>query len=127
MQGFEHEEIAATLNCNERTVRRWLNEARRIMVARAGGNFVPSAARRRPASAPPLELSSLGEVRLDAPLLWSDFVLKEQIGAGATGKVYRALQKSLGSDVAIKFLKKSLLGRRSAILQLLREAAPLRK
>src|SRR6266481_480616 len=45
LQGYKHEEIAERLNCSGRTVGRLLNEARRIMTARAGGNFVPSAAR----------------------------------------------------------------------------------
>jgi RNA polymerase sigma factor (sigma-70 family) len=124
LQGFEHEEIAQRLSCHERTVRRWLDEARRIMAARGGGDFIPSAARRgkrnagehkdraNVAAAPPIH----------APLAWSDFILREQIGAGATGKVYRAFQKSRQCEVAVKFLKRALTGNVGMVERFVREA-----
>jgi RNA polymerase sigma factor (sigma-70 family) len=122
LQGYQLEEIAERLGCNERTVRRWLSEARRIMAARGGQGFVPSAARQGPAAgwrplAAPANLSGI-----EAPLPWSDFVLEEQIGIGATGKVYRALQRSRGVHVAIKFLKKPLTREPAVVERFLREA-----
>jgi len=46
----------------------------------------------------------------DAPLLsHHDFLLRRLIGAGRMGKVYQARQYSAGRDVAVKFLRKSLL------------------
>jgi serine/threonine protein kinase len=57
-----------------------------------------------------------------AQLPWSDFVLREQIGAGASGRVYRALQRSTGQEVAVKFLRKSLRDNPAAVERFLREA-----
>jgi serine/threonine protein kinase len=47
--------------------------------------------------------------------------LQEQIGAGATGKVYRALERPTGRVVAVKFLKKALIGEPAVVDQFLRE------
>jgi serine/threonine protein kinase/DNA-binding CsgD family transcriptional regulator len=124
LQGYEYEEIADRLHCHERTVRRAVNEARRLMAARGGGDFVPSAARQRPKSA---ELQSRSRERVpitreDAPLSWDDFVLHEQIGVGAIGRVYRATRKADGREFAIKFLRKSLTANDSALHRFLAEA-----
>lgn len=119
LQGCEHAEIAAQLGCTERTVRRMLSEARRLMAARAGGDFIPSAAR-RPA-APPLRPAIVADLA-EAQLPWSDYVLHDQIGAGASGKIYRAWQRSTNREVAIKFLRKSLTAHPPAVLRFLREA-----
>lgn len=129
LQGFEHEEIAERLDCTERTVRRRLSEARRIMAARAGGGFVPSAARARPATVPssPAKPDPGARPEIDNPLPWSDFLLREQIGVGATGKVYRAVDNRRGSEVAIKFLKKSLTREPRVIERFLREALTVSK
>lgn len=43
-----------------------------------------------------------------APLPYADFTLHELIGAGGMGKVYRATQRSLHRNVAVKALAKSL-------------------
>jgi RNA polymerase sigma factor (sigma-70 family) len=121
LQGYEHEEIAEHLSSSERTVRRWLAEARRIMTARAGGDFVPSAARRKAdvaKSAKPIA----NRASIESPLAWSDFLLHEQIGAGASGRVYRARWRSRNREVALKFLRKTLLRDPSAIERFLREA-----
>src|SRR5205823_6364902 len=94
----------------------------RIMAARGGGDFVPSAARRRPAAAVPRRMGiDKGAVSANLTLRWSDYVLLEQIGVGATGKVYRALRKSDGARVAIKFLKKSLLNDPGVVARFLSE------
>jgi RNA polymerase sigma factor (sigma-70 family) len=123
LQGHEHEEIANRLNCSERTVRRAISQARRLMATRGGPQFVATRARRlspsRMASSdrdhsPPIDAT-------EAPLNWSDFLLHEQIGAGSTGKVYRASLRKGGGDVAIKFLRKSLVGNASAMRRLLAE------
>src|SRR5262245_7837047 len=108
LQGYEHEEIADRLKCSDRTVRRAVNQARRLMATRGGPQFVATVARKLPPprssrrrdTAPPF-------ATLDAPLKWTDFLLQQQIGAGATGKIYRALHRDTGSEVAIKFLRKS--------------------
>ena len=123
LQGYEHEEIAQQLACHERTVRRLLAEARRQMAARAGGDFIPSAARRPRTPAPTKRRAP--EPHVQSQLSWNDFVLRSQIGAGASGKVYRAWQKSVGREVAIKFLRKSLANHPPAVERFLREAHTL--
>jgi RNA polymerase sigma factor (sigma-70 family) len=126
LQGYEHQEIARQLGASERTVRRLLADARRIMAARAGGDFIPSAARRGAGNAAvPRRIPA--EMLRDATLPWTDFLLREQIGAGASGKVYRASQRSNGRDVAIKFLRRSLTDHPPAVERFLREARTVRE
>jgi tRNA A-37 threonylcarbamoyl transferase component Bud32 len=57
-----------------------------------------------------------------APLAYADYVLEELLGAGRTGKVYRALQRSLDRHVAIKYLRKSLMRAPSAVERFVQEA-----
>jgi serine/threonine protein kinase/DNA-binding CsgD family transcriptional regulator len=123
LQGYEHEEIADRLSCSERTVRRAINQARRLMAARGGPQFVATAARKLPPSARSPRRASTSPVgTLDAPLRWTDFLLQQQIGAGATGKIYRAVHRVNGNEVAIKFLRKSLAGDAGAMSRFLSEA-----
>jgi tRNA A-37 threonylcarbamoyl transferase component Bud32/DNA-binding CsgD family transcriptional regulator len=123
LQGYEHQEIAERLNCSERSVRRAINKIRRLMAARGGPQFVPSAARKAPSAAASLRRENGPAIDpLEAPLKWSDFLLREQIGAGATGKVYRALRRMNGDEVAIKFLRKSLAADIRAMSRFLSEA-----
>jgi tRNA A-37 threonylcarbamoyl transferase component Bud32 len=42
-----------------------------------------------------------------APLVYSDYLLRELIGAGRTGRVYRATDRRSDRPVAIKYLRKS--------------------
>jgi len=57
-----------------------------------------------------------------APLPWSDFELKDRIGAGAMGQVYRAVQKSLNRIVAVKILTYPNLAGSQIAERFLREA-----
>ena len=62
LQGYEHAEIARQLGCHERTVRRDLAAARRVMTARGGGDFIPAAARRaRPRGPEPRRQAAAGQ------------------------------------------------------------------
>jgi serine/threonine protein kinase len=59
----------------------------------------------------------------DVPLLsHHDFLLRRMIGAGRTGKVYEAQQHSAGRDVAVKFLRKSLLQHPDVVRRFIGEA-----
>jgi serine/threonine protein kinase len=55
-------------------------------------------------------------------LHWDDYVLERQIGAGASGKVYRARHKHTQQSFAVKFLKKSFLDDPRTVERFLREA-----
>ena len=57
-----------------------------------------------------------------APLLYSDYLLQQQIGAGGMGKVYRSLQKSLDRSVAVKYLRKSFINQPAAVERFVEEA-----
>ncbi|MCE9544233.1 MAG: serine/threonine protein kinase [Planctomycetia bacterium] len=56
-----------------------------------------------------------------APLPFADYVLEQHLGTGGMGKVYRALQRSLGRQVAIKALLKSRQDDALAVEQFLQE------
>ena len=75
----------------------------------------------QPAVASQLPPKSSG-LLLDAPIPYHDFVVKQMIGSGRMGKVYRAWQRSLEREVAIKFLRKSFLSDADAIERFIREA-----
>jgi tRNA A-37 threonylcarbamoyl transferase component Bud32 len=57
-----------------------------------------------------------------APLPYSDYVLQQQIGAGAIGKVYRAHQKSLDRTVVAKYLRKAFVRQPHAVERFVNEA-----
>jgi eukaryotic-like serine/threonine-protein kinase len=56
------------------------------------------------------------------PLLFSDYLLQEMIGAGRFGRVYRAWQHSLARPVALKYLRKSFQQDPEAVEQFINEA-----
>jgi eukaryotic-like serine/threonine-protein kinase len=57
-----------------------------------------------------------------APLSYADYLLQKLIGAGGTGRVYRAWQRSLGRPVAVKYLRKSFLNQSAAVARFIAEA-----
>lgn len=128
LQGHQQREIAAKLGVGDRTVRRWLKAARVALAAESSASAGPLPGRpivkqpNRPVRQkprPPIKSRPASE---HADLQWSDYLLHEQIGAGATGKVYRALERSTGRLVAVKFLRKSLVREASVVERFLRES-----
>ena len=91
-------EIAAVTGRNGRTVRRDLARVRDAVAAR-NPLAVPAAER------------------------YGDYLLHRMIGAGATGKVYRATHRPTGTAVAVKYLRKSLVGDVAAMRRFRAEAA----
>ncbi len=57
-----------------------------------------------------------------APLTSADYLVQRFIGAGSSGRVYRARQHSLQRSVALKFLRKSYLSNEAIVDRFLQEA-----
>lgn len=57
-----------------------------------------------------------------APLSSADYLVQRFVGAGSSGRVYRARQHSLQRNVALKFLRKSFLRNDAAVDRFLQEA-----
>lgn len=137
LQGEDLQEIASALKRNERTVRRLLEQAKDTMLRRQSDalNDPPrepskstrarnTARGRRILSDAGLKSTNRVFRQLDpsAPLAFNDIILHEQLGAGATGKVYRATQKSLNRPVAVKYLRKSCLRNTAVVTRFVTEA-----
>lgn len=60
-----------------------------------------------------------------SPLAWEDYRLHAKLGSGSWGDVYRAHQKSLGREVAIKVLRPAVAEDRRLVERFLREAQTL--
>jgi RNA polymerase sigma factor (sigma-70 family) len=117
LQGDDQATIAAAMNCSERTVRRSMQRARDALTksrdiaidhpqdeAAAEGEVAAERLARCAAT-------SSGRLDLDSGLPepnipYTDIVLKELIGQGGFGKVYRAKRTFDGAIVAVKYLKK---------------------
>ncbi|MDG3007237.1 serine/threonine-protein kinase [Paludisphaera mucosa] len=75
----------------------------------------------RPSS--PSHASGIVDEGADVPMLsHRDFLLRRLIGAGRTGKVYEAGRLGDGRDVAVKFLRKSLLRHADVVRRFVDEA-----
>jgi len=61
-------------------------------------------------------------VQLEDKPKFGKYQLLEQLGAGATAEVYRALDRTLEREVALKLLKPSLVGDTQAFERFLQEA-----
>ena len=116
LEGLLIEEIAAQVGRSERTVRRILDGVKDQWTKRLldPGSAIPlpAAPRRRAARS----TSSLAALRYD------DYLLQKHLGSGGMGKVYRALHRPTGEEVAAKFLRKSFLSRRDVVERFLAEA-----
>jgi eukaryotic-like serine/threonine-protein kinase len=137
LQDRELSEIAAEVGRTERTVRRTLAAVRKRLCnqnpdlqreferinresqSEAGNQrttMESSDPKRRPVERPVAVPDSL------APLAYGDYLLEEMIGAGRFGKVYRARQRSLGCQVAVKYLRKSFQQDPDAVARFFQEA-----
>ena len=96
LDGYELLEIAKELAISERTVRRHLTHAKLKL------SELLQAERHADRQQPVPRIES----EKTAWTSYADFTLKRQIGVGAVGKVYQAVDKRTGETVAIKFLKK---------------------
>ncbi|MBI1248535.1 protein kinase [bacterium] len=102
------EEIAHAIGKSPRTIRRWVQAFRAQLQQLL-----------KPKPMPKLDSR--------ATLPWEDYVLKQLVGSGGFGKVYRAIQKQTQRTVAIKSLHKRLQRDPQAIESFLAEAQWLAK
>ncbi|MBA2114707.1 protein kinase domain-containing protein [Bremerella alba] len=87
LSGDTPEEIAREMSKSPRTVRRWLQAVRDAFEHQVDMRHLPKAEAR-------------------ATLSWEDYLLKQHVGSGGFGKVYRAIEKRRNRTVAIKALHK---------------------
>jgi RNA polymerase sigma factor (sigma-70 family) len=135
LQGSKLSEIARETGCSERTVRRAFAQIRRTIPKcvdepKARGCAEQSADSENfwTSTASPATLLAPADPPLDHPLIpHHDILLQRMIGAGRTGKVYRALERSTGSAVAVKFLRKSFLRQPSVVRRFMGEARTIGK
>lgn len=125
LQGELMHDIAKELAMSERTVRRVLGDLESQLQQRhelheketirivARPDTIPSD----PSDPPMQEHGALRRVS------FKDLVLKQLIGSGGMGKVYRAVSKSTGKEMAVKFLRKELQDSPAIVERFLSEAA----
>ncbi len=98
MQQFNLDEIAQRLGRNERTIRRWLSQAKSYLLERdAQTDQRASPIRRRLAIAIPDDVPHLNA---------RDYLIERLIATGGMCKVYAAIDRRDGSRVCMKVLRK---------------------
>lgn len=112
LQAHTLEEIAALLDRSERTVRRWLAEARTLLIERWA-----ECADVEPENSSP---NAAGDDV--AVLRHADYRLERLIGSGGMCKVYAAARKRDGRRVAVKVLRKRMRRRREMVARFVNEA-----
>ena len=138
LQGEELAAIAGEVGMNERTVRRWLDRIKQVLLTRRAQATRDGPQLRN--QAPPHEANGAGPPQRRAvgfrtrpldialptslpELAYGDYVLQRMIGAGANGKIYRSLSRRDGQLYALKFLRKSFIADRASIGRFLEESA----
>ena len=120
LEGVDSTEIARERGCSERTVRRSRERIDQAIALRREahrqGNFLA-----RPPSANRLETTGLTPTHRE-----TDILLEQLVGKGGSAKVYRALDRTSGETVAVKFLRKDRWCDPRAVAALLREYQILR-
>ena len=117
LQGHDVDEIATAIGRSPRTVRRQLETIRATFRKLDGSVFEerpPSEATsiRAETSQNPVEIDSQHPPSIATvanQLSLNDFILRQQIGLGLTGRVYEAFDKRQQRLVAVKVLRKTLL------------------
>lgn len=123
LQGDSNAEIASALGRTDRTVRRILAEIARKFALQEGLTSSLGAG-------PPRQvINDIDKPQLTPQddLSWTDFLLKQHLGTGGMGRVYRALQKSTGQTVALKALRKDRQTDPAAVERFIREVELVRR
>ncbi len=108
LAGQSLEQLAEMGNKSPRTLRRWVQTFREKLERRLA-----------PENSPITECK--------ATLSWEDYLLKQHVGSGGFGKVYRAVEKRNHRTVAIKSLHKRHQHDRVAVQQFVRESQLMAK
>ena len=120
LQDMTIEEIATTIGRSERTVRRWLSEARKLLTGRWAEQRSRDDKRTEPVS--PLTNPKFNLASIAAELRHANYHLETLIGSGGMSKVYAATHRATGKRVAIKVLRKRLRSRPHLVERFLQEA-----
>ena len=133
LQGRTVAQIVSVLKCSDRTVRRTLEHIRRSCESEFGNSpdtsgLAEFAAERilrilvRANSSP-----TLSDAAQTVPThRYTDLLLQELIGEGGFSKVFRAIDRTTGKTVAVKFLRRALWKDPDSALSIRREYAILR-
>ncbi|PQO42593.1 protein kinase domain-containing protein [Blastopirellula marina] len=108
LAGQSLEQLAATSHKSPRTLRRWVQALRDHLEQR-------------------LRPERIDFDRQNMTLSWKDYVLKQHVGSGGFGKVYRAIETRRNRTVAIKSLHKRHQKNLAAVRQFVRESQLMAK
>ena len=126
LQGELMHDIAKEVAMSERTVQRVLANLESQLQQRHGLHEKETIrVVARPAANPPDTTAQENDAI--RRVSFTDVVLKQLIGAGGMGKVYRAVSKSTGKEMAVKFLRKELQNSPGLVEQFLSEAAVVQR
>ena len=134
LEGEPHVAIAERLQISDRTVRRGLQRIREIVLKRMPeatahakpetpdlfAGLLPSAPPQRKRPPPTSHTSSMSPELKVIP--FDQLFLKQMIGFGGMGKVYRADWRTSGAEVAVKFLRKRMWHRPGVVQRLQHES-----
>lgn len=122
LQGELMADIAKELGLSERTVRRILADLESQMRLRHG---LRESETIRVVACPEAKTPDVPSPKNEpiCQFSFADLVLKQLIGAGGMGKVYRAVHKVTDEEVAVKFLRKELQHSPPIVERFLAEAA----
>jgi len=124
LQGEFMEDIARDVGLSERTVRRILSDLESQIQQRHGlhGNETLRIVSTPDATAPVRPARKEND-RAICRIQFEQLLLQKLIGAGGMGKVYRAVSKTTGKLLAVKFLHKALRNRPAMEQRFLSEAS----
>jgi RNA polymerase sigma factor (sigma-70 family) len=117
LQRHTIEEIAKLTSCSDRTIRRWLEQARDLLESRVARLAEPRA---RSGSDGPCAI--VLDKSVPAPLDHRDFQLERLIDSGGMCKVYAARQRTTNQSVCIKVMRKPQRHQRALIARFVNEA-----
>ncbi len=107
LQGHDTASIAASIGISERSVRRALDRIRSLLpITQDDFGVVPVARPSRTVRLPTPAIPASVRIPLVGTMTHEQFLLEEFLGAGAFSKVYRAIDRSSGNPVAVKYLRK---------------------